>query len=232
MFNLAEDLMILAIDDEKGKVISSASIPIDYGLIGALIMELSLKGKIGIDDGKIIVLDKSSTKDELLDNVLHSIKNCETCDKEQAIKFVINKLVNDYKNIEEIIINRLISKGVIKKEEHKILWVFNFYRYPATDKTEEKTLISHIKEIVFDNVEPDVRTSVLISFLRVCNLIEEIFTKEELEKSASKIREIAYSNEIIKAVSQSVFEIQQAILSTITNSGMIPPNSDMLSTKF
>ncbi len=229
MFNLAEDLMILAIDDEKGKVISSAAIPLDYALVGALIMELSLSGKISIKDDNIFVADNNYPEKPLLNDFLKVIDNEK---EDRSVKSIVIRLVNEFKEIEDIIIKSLIEKGVLREENHKILWVFNFVRYPATDDSEEKTLIAHIKEIVLEGKSPDVRTAVLISLLRVCNLIDEIFSKEELESSVERIKEISYSNDVIKAVSQSVFEIQQAILSTITNSGMIPPNSDMLSSKF
>ena len=66
MLNLMEELLLLALDDEKGKIISSSSCALPYGLRGALLLELFLAEKIDIVDKKIGVIDKSNTGNEVL----------------------------------------------------------------------------------------------------------------------------------------------------------------------
>lgn len=43
---LAEELMLLALNDEKGYVLFAASSALPYGLMGAVLMELVLQGKL------------------------------------------------------------------------------------------------------------------------------------------------------------------------------------------
>ena len=43
MLNLLEELLLLALDDEKGKIISSSSLALPYGLSGAILLEFSLE---------------------------------------------------------------------------------------------------------------------------------------------------------------------------------------------
>ena len=56
MLNLMEELLLLALDDEKGKIISSSSCALPYGLRGALLLELFLAEKIDVVDKKIVVI--------------------------------------------------------------------------------------------------------------------------------------------------------------------------------
>jgi len=48
MLNLMEELLLLALDDEKGKIIFSSSSALPYGLRGALLLELALVKKIDV----------------------------------------------------------------------------------------------------------------------------------------------------------------------------------------
>jgi len=43
-----EELLLLALDDEKGKIIFSSSSALPYGLRGALLLELALVKKIDV----------------------------------------------------------------------------------------------------------------------------------------------------------------------------------------
>jgi hypothetical protein len=69
---LATDLLLLALDDERGTVLSQAAIGLDYGLAGALVMELALRGRIRIDDEAVSTIGPA-TDDALLDDALRVI---------------------------------------------------------------------------------------------------------------------------------------------------------------
>jgi hypothetical protein len=48
MINLAQTFFLLAIDDDDGKLVPTTSLR--YGLIGAVLIELALLGKVGLDE--------------------------------------------------------------------------------------------------------------------------------------------------------------------------------------
>jgi hypothetical protein len=43
---LADELLLLALDDAKGAVHSAASLALDYGLAGAILMELAINNRL------------------------------------------------------------------------------------------------------------------------------------------------------------------------------------------
>ncbi len=75
MLNLMEELLLLALDDEKGKIIFSSSSALPYGLRGALLLELTLANKIDIVNKKLVVIDNTPTNNPLLNSALDIISD-------------------------------------------------------------------------------------------------------------------------------------------------------------
>ena len=69
---LATDLLRLALDDERGTVLPQAGIGLDYGLAGAIVMELALRGCLGVDEERVAATG-TATDDPLLDDALRVI---------------------------------------------------------------------------------------------------------------------------------------------------------------
>src|SRR5690348_2558616 len=66
---LATDLLLLALDDERGTVLPEAGIGLDYGLAGAVVTELALLGRLQVD-GERVSATGTATDDPLLDDAL------------------------------------------------------------------------------------------------------------------------------------------------------------------
>ena len=49
MLTFAEELLLLALDDEKGVLVQMPIMSFEYGLVGAILMELALMNKIDTD---------------------------------------------------------------------------------------------------------------------------------------------------------------------------------------
>ena len=74
MLTLPEELLLLAITDREGTVVHSGPVFLHLGLAGAMMIELAINGRLVIHKGTILVVDSSPTKDEILDEVLITIK--------------------------------------------------------------------------------------------------------------------------------------------------------------
>src|SRR6478672_149078 len=72
--NLPESLLLLAIDDETGKI-SSQMQAADLGSAAAILLELLIDGRIDTVDGKIRVIDDSTTGDVMFDQALSAIRD-------------------------------------------------------------------------------------------------------------------------------------------------------------
>ncbi len=70
---LAEELLLIALDDEKGTIISSAYLAIGYGLAGAILMEMAENKKIEIEGKKIKLVNPGLTGDFVIDRAVEMI---------------------------------------------------------------------------------------------------------------------------------------------------------------
>ncbi len=209
MLSFAEELLLLALNDEKGVIIDKTSVK--YGLIGAVLMDLALRNRIDTDPENLMIVDTTPTGDAILDEVLTKIAQSST---DKTIRYWIVNLSYDSKAIEEKLLNRLIQKGILKKKEQKILWVFSLRRYPVQDKKEEKEVKTRLREVIFSDMIPDPRDIVLTSLIKACYLTNEIFSDKEINVVRERIEQIAKMDLIGQAVSKVIESIIQAIAMT------------------
>jgi hypothetical protein len=70
MLSLAEELLLIAFDDDRGVVLTCDAI-LDYGLVGAVLSDLILQDRLRIEQGKVVVAQKTATGDDILDASLN-----------------------------------------------------------------------------------------------------------------------------------------------------------------
>ena len=220
MLTFAEELLLLALDDEKGVLIQMPIMSFEYGLVGAILMELALMNKIDTDLKNLILVDESETGDEIFDKVIRIIKEYP---KSKDAKYWVNVICSRIENLKDLLLARLIEKGILKEVEKKILWVFSKRRYPGVDNKEEKEVKTRIRDTILSDEIPDPRDIVLISLVRTCGLMDEIFSPEEIETANSRIDQIAKMDLIGQAVSKVVNEIQKMVTSAVASVMMGPP---------
>ena len=201
MLNLMEELLLLALDDEKGKIISSSSCALPYGLRGALLLELFIAGKIDIVDKKIVVINRNNTGNEVLDNALNIIN---TYHKQKTVKFWITKLTSKMKELRKDLLNGLITKGILEQQDKKVLWVIPATRYPTKNPVIENRVRKRIIGIVLQDEELDERSSMLISLINACELIKEVFPKDNLKDANKKIKNIIQDEKVGKAITSQI----------------------------
>lgn len=211
MLTLPEQLLLISLHDEKGIILSTASISIRYGLAGAVIMELALREKLEIRDKKLFLINDSYTGDNVLDEAMSQIK---IVDKAKNAGYWINKLSSKIK-IQELLLIRLVEKGILKLEEHKVLWIFDSPHYPMQDSGEESEIREKIRRIVLQKDIVDTRIAVLIGLVNACRLTNEIFSKDERKEAKTRIKEIIENDIIAKSVADTVVAIEAALMVVI-----------------
>ena len=216
MLTLGEELLLLAVDDEKGTVLSSASMALEYGLSGAILMELTLMDKVGRDGKHLTVVDSASTEDDILDE---SLKAIEQSRKLRTAESWVSRLSGVVKNMKGRLLDRLIDKEILRKEEHKILWVIPTNRYPTENAGAEQETRERIRSIVLNDGAAeqalDPRMTVLISLVSACDLVNEVFSRDERKLAKKRIKEITECELLGKAVSETVSGIHAALTACV-----------------
>jgi golgi phosphoprotein 3 len=216
MLSFAEEIYLLALDDVTGKITSySEEISLSYALIGAVLCELSLINKIDTDPDKLYVVNDKPTGNIILDEVLAIL--CENESNNMPVSYWLKILLSNAAETEELVLSQLIEKGILKRVDERIFWVFHTRRYPIIDNKEIKTVEERLREIVLGNEIPDPRDAILISLVYACNLFEDILSPKERKRSEKRIQSLAKLDLVGREVVDMIKEIKNFNPSVYSN---------------
>lgn len=211
MLTLAEELLLLALDDEEGSVTRSASASLDYGLAGAMLVELTLQGRLGMEGENFVLLDASPTGDILLDRVIYRVQSAR---KNRDPQHWVSQIGSG--SIRSALTDRLVEKGILEREARHVLWVIPYRRYPTRDAGPERDVRERVRAVVLDGAEPQPRDAAILSLIKSCNLVDEVFLPEERKRAHERLEEISADELIGKSVSGAVAQAQAATQAAVT----------------
>jgi hypothetical protein len=205
---IAEDLLLLLYDDETGKPITGSP-GLEYSLAGAVLIELTLQEKLDVVDGRLQVLDGTSTGDPILDERLACVSGRPGKKPKDQIKGLSKKL-------REQLLTRLAERGVLEADQGRVLGLFPVTRWPAKDARHEAEVRMALESVLKVGTAPDQRTAALIALLSALNVVPKVVT-DAVDKRALKRRakEIADSDWAAAAVKKAVTEMQAAVTAAI-----------------
>lgn len=128
MLNLAEELFLLALDDDEGWIVESALDTLRFSLAAALLANLALHDRIVIEDGRLHVFDAEPIGDELLDAVLERLDGSE---KPRKVKYWLNAL--GFRKLPKQVAQRLVELGLLHEEDRRYFWIAPNATYPQRD---------------------------------------------------------------------------------------------------
>lgn len=213
MLTLAEDIILLLLDDDTGKLASIDLMTLNYAMAGAVLMDLALRNKIDTDLESLIVADSTPTGLQMLDTYLDKISSEN---KENNTRYWLTELSNYGEDIVDSALNMLVEKKILKTEEKKILWVIATRVYPMIDDKEEKEVKRRIIDLLMSDEIPTPQDVVLVSLMDTCSLFTTILSSKEVEKLSSRIEQIRkldlIGQEVTKVLERLRSDIAEAML--------------------
>lgn len=210
---LAQDLILLALDDQTGKIRSTASAALSYSLMGAVLLDLVLQGKLTIANDYLVVADDSATGDDFLDQCFNEVL---TAPHARKVRFWVNHWRSKYSGFRKVVLQNLVELGVLTRQEQQVLWIFPVERYFLIDPSIQQALADHIRAAVLEDRGLDSRTAALISLIQTSHLINPLFAPEERREARLQIKAISSGERVGKAVSEAIANAQAAITASIT----------------
>jgi hypothetical protein len=215
---LPESLLLLVTDDVTGQI-STKSGALNYGLAGAVLTDLLLRGRLDAEEGKLRVIDSSPLGDSVLDHALSRMG----ASKSRDAKHWVGTLARDH--IMERVLEHLLQKGVLRREEHRILWVIPNDRYPTEDTAAERAVRENVRAVVLEGAPPQPRTAVLIALLKACDLADVVFSRDERKHYKERIDDVARGEAMGEAVARAIKEMQAAVIAAVVAAGAAAASS-------
>jgi hypothetical protein len=181
---LATDLLLLALDDERGTVLPQAAIGLDYGLSGAVVMELALRGRISLD-GDTVSTTGTATDDALLDDALRAI----AATPGKNLSHWVWHLSRDLGGLRQRLLDRLVARGTLEKREKRVLLLFHQNVYPERDARVEHDVRARVDAALLRGETPDAPTACLIHLAAACRVTDAIYPRDRHAAIKARIAE-------------------------------------------
>jgi golgi phosphoprotein 3 len=210
---LAQDLILLALNPQTGKTRFSWYSALDYGLVGSLLLDLVLQGKLEIDnDNRVIGAISGNTGNEFLDQRLSEVLESS---RPRTARFWVTRWRRRYRGIQTMVLQNLVDLGVLERQEQRILGLFPTQRYFLTDESIQREIVQQARAAVLEGIGLDSRMAALISLMQASHLTDAVFRPEERPEARLRIKAIAREDLVGQAVSKAILTIQATTLGAI-----------------
>lgn len=159
---IVEDLVLLLMDDESGAIAGAGTLY--YTLGGAVLVELGLDGRITVDEndkGLNGLKVRAVPGDALSDPVLQTAHDKVA----ERVRGVQTLLIEIGTGLHETVLDRLVERGMLRRESKKTLGVFRSTSTTAADTQHKKALMEKVRAVLVYGEEPDARTAAVIGLL-------------------------------------------------------------------
>ncbi len=204
MLTLADELALLAYDDDGTRRLSQPSL--GYGLAGAVLVELTIAGRIDVVDKRVAALSTAPIGHPVLDKALHTIAD----DKLRKPKDWVERLG---KGLTDDVLDGLADAGILRREQDKVLWVFPRTRFPSPGGVEpplETEVRRRLDAAITATGPVDPRTAALCSIIQAVNFDSKVFTQPRAQVKA-RLKEITEGNWAADAIRKAIQEVQAAL---------------------
>lgn len=210
---LSEELLLLAVDDDKGKISMNASAALDYGLAGGQLLELALAERVSLDGKKVVILDGELTGDDLIDAAFARMIAEK---KPRSVAWWVNAL---HGKTRRHYLERLVARDIVGVETHKVLGLIPVTRHPEKAPEAEREIRGRLRGVGLDGAEPDSRTAALVGLVFACGLVPAVFP-DRVERKVAKPRlaKIAEGQAVSQAVTAVINQINAAVTAAIVAS--------------
>ena len=180
--SIPESIFVIALDDEKGRLLAKADKYIHYTLSAAAICELSLLGRLQFSKEKVEIRQTKGTGNRLLDHVLHILPQSP-----QDILHTVQFLVKHEKDLKEEVIEMLIARGVIDRKAMRLFWLPVAERMQNANYAFEQEIRYSLQRILSKRQPTTPTYTVLFTLLYAANLLDEIFPRKDDYIDAQKV---------------------------------------------
>jgi hypothetical protein len=210
--NLAEEFTLLAYADDGTPETDATRL--DHGLGGAVLLELALAERLDIRNGKVAVRNPAPTGDALVDDALARIA---ADGKERKPGHWVQQFA---KGTRGRALDALVTRGVLRRERGKVLWVLPRTRYPAAHGVEpaaETEARGRMRSAVAASGAVEPRTAALCALVAATGLERRVFADMDRKWVRTRHKEISGGSWAADAVKKSIAEVQAAVMVAVAS---------------
>ncbi|QZY28295.1 GOLPH3/VPS74 family protein [Nocardioides coralli] len=216
---IAEDLLLLLLDDDKGTVVAGTA---DRPLVGgALLAELALARLVTVTEKQsawssshVVATGGPGPDDPVLDQALSTVM-----EKARSANDLVDRLGKDAR---EQLLARLVERGILERRDRKVLGVFPRTTWPAADVAHEESVRQRLQQILVTGLVADQRSAALIALLVAVDRAHAVVDRgdlsaREVRKRAQRVADGEWASQAVRdAVQASQAAVAAAVIAAST----------------
>jgi hypothetical protein len=211
---IAEDLLLLLLDDVSGKKTTDAT-RLDYALGGAVLLELAMAARVDVTDKpgwlgrtRVVVIDATAMGDSVLDDALILLRTGRARDPQSAVAALS-------KQLRKTLLGRLAEHGLLRRGSDRVLGMFPRERWPAVDTARAAQLRARLHDVLVVGLTSDPRTSALVALLSAIDHVHKVIDVADRKAVKARAKKIADCDWASDAVRKAVQAAQSAVTASV-----------------
>jgi hypothetical protein len=201
---LAEDLLLLLLDDERGTT-TALWVDVRVPLAGALLAELALREDVIVEQATSIwraalvrPTPGAAAEDPVLARALEIVAA-----KPRSAQALLPRLGE---GLRDELAARLAAAGILERHDDRVLGIFPRTRWPAVRSTHEAEVRAQVSRALQEGATPDARTAALVALLSAIEKVPQVLglRGREGRAAARRASALAEGNWASKAVRDAV----------------------------
>jgi hypothetical protein len=201
MLTMLEEVVLLAVDEKSGGLLSTRVFGTAYALVGAVFFDLALARKIDTDTEVVHIIDQTPTGNATLDMVLTQMAKQPNL---TTVRDWIEEMFQRRDDLEGHALNALIEQGVLRLEKSKRLWIIDVERFPMVNREPQRYVKLRLAEAILTDIIPDTRDIMLVSLAEPCGLLGHVLSEAQLRSRQERIRMLCNLETISRKVADAI----------------------------
>lgn len=202
---LAEELILLLLNEESGYLEQVHGWNLSCVLAGAVLADLALERRIDTDLDSLTLVEATPTGDHLLDPVLAEIAADST---PRNAQYWIEKTAVRSDEILDQVLDRLVANKILN---HELGGFWSLHRtvartgsYPMADGTVRREVSSRIYSTITEDVVPHPRDVIIIGLVDACDAFRYLLDPEEYGAAEERIELLSNMDLVSRAIASAV----------------------------
>ncbi|NLE33667.1 MAG: GPP34 family phosphoprotein [Bacteroidales bacterium] len=212
-FSISERFLITAHHPSKGGFLLS-QVYLQYGLAGALLLDLTHRGLITITDKKLTLKPGRALPSQALNDVVSLMMESP---KVRRTDYWIRKLANRFRTYKWRILDDLAEKKIVRIERRKFLGLIPYRLSFFTESYTRANLVRHLKGEILSGRSVSGESNALAGLVRACNMQRILATdRDEFRRIKERLKLVVSESPVSDVVAQTISQVQAAIIASVT----------------
>ena len=210
--SLPEELILMLLNEENGYFHQVPGWHLNCAVVGAVLAELSLRGRIDTDLESLFVVDDSETGDPALDPILTRIAEEP---KTRNAQYWIERLAIRAESVIDLTLDRLVEEKILEHHEGEFWTLARTARQPDSYSRAQEITVGHfiktrISNLILTDMIPDPRDVIIICLVNTCDVFRFMLKLDE--EAEERINFICKMDLIGRSIAEAVLHNASAPL--------------------